>query len=66
MFDANLIIPAQISDELSHGQAEFPKILRSKFLSSDKVLHARQQAHSKNRYMIIQRIVCDVFAWLEI
>ena len=27
MFGANLVILAQISDELSHGQAEFPRIL---------------------------------------
>ena len=27
MFGANLVILAQICDELSHGQAEFPRIL---------------------------------------
>ena len=28
MFGASLLIPAQICDELSHRQAEFPRILR--------------------------------------
>ena len=28
MFDANFVIPAQIYDELSCGQARFPRILR--------------------------------------
>ena len=27
MFQANLVILAQICDKLSHGQAEFPRIL---------------------------------------
>ena len=27
MFDANVVIPAQICDELLHGQVEFPTIL---------------------------------------
>ena len=29
MFHANLVIPAQICDKLSCGQAKFPKIFRS-------------------------------------
>ena len=62
MFGANLEIPVEICEELSHRQTEFPRIKATKIILKVKVNdpHSQYQLRvSHDAYLVVLALICD-------